>query len=76
LGHNGVDASKGKLTASKEGMMREDRRRWDKRYQGRPEPGEPSRLVTEFVGLAPFGTALDIAAGQGRNALLPITLKP
>lgn len=49
--------------------MLEDRQRWDKRYQERSEAGEVSRLVREFAGLADPGNALDIAAGQGRNAL-------
>jgi len=49
--------------------MREDRERWDKRYRQEPEPREASRLVREFSGLAIPGNALDIAAGQGQNAL-------
>lgn len=49
--------------------MKEDRDRWNRRYHEHPEPGEPSPLVAEFAGLARPGIALDIAAGQGRNAL-------
>jgi len=49
--------------------MREDRQRWNDRYERRGGPGEASGLVTQFACLAHTGIALDIAAGQGRNAL-------
>lgn len=49
--------------------MREDRDRWNKRYRQRRPSGEAAPLVTEYAGLALPGNALDIAAGQGRNAL-------
>lgn len=49
--------------------MKEDRERWNRRYRQRPEPEEPSGLVAEYAGLACPGITLDIAAGQGRNAL-------
>jgi SAM-dependent methyltransferase len=49
--------------------MRADREKWNERYGEHPKPGEPARLVREYAGLARPGNALDIAAGQGANAL-------
>jgi SAM-dependent methyltransferase len=49
--------------------MREDKEKWDRRYQARTESDEASPLVVAHAGLALPGKALDIAAGQGRNAL-------
>lgn len=49
--------------------MREDRERWNRRYRRRPESEGISPLVAEFAGFAHAGIALDIAAGQGQNAL-------
>lgn len=49
--------------------MKEDQDRWNKRYQQSDHSDTPSRLVTDFVSLAPRGRALDIATGRGRNAL-------
>lgn len=49
--------------------MKEDQDRWNKRYRESDRSVEPSRLVTDFVDPASPGMALDIAAGQGRNAL-------
>ena len=48
-----------------------DREDWDRRYAGRELlwTGEPNRfLVAETAGLRP-GRALDIACGEGRNAV-------
>jgi SAM-dependent methyltransferase len=52
-----------------EALMREDREKWNKRYRQERQPGDASPLVVEFAGLARPGIALDIAAGQGKNAL-------
>jgi SAM-dependent methyltransferase len=48
-----------------------DSQAWDRRYSGRQLvwTGEPNRfLVKEAAGLAP-GRALDLACGEGRNAI-------
>lgn len=48
-----------------------DREEWDRRYAGRELlwTGEPNRfLVAETAGLEP-GRALDLACGEGRNAV-------
>jgi SAM-dependent methyltransferase len=52
-----------------EPLMREDRTKWNERYRQGRQAGEASPLVVKFAGLARHGTALDIAAGQGKNAL-------
>ncbi len=49
--------------------MRDDRIRWNKKYESRDWPTEPSDIVRRFYPLAETGLALDIAAGNGRNAL-------
>lgn len=49
--------------------MRRDRIKWNGKYRGQDYPTEPSGIVKEFFGSAPGRTALDIAAGSGRNAL-------
>jgi SAM-dependent methyltransferase len=50
-------------------MSENDRTRWNVRYRERPGDLEPSPLLTDHVHLAPFGRALDIACGNGRNSL-------
>ncbi len=50
--------------------VREDRKRWDEKYRER-EPKlnrGSSTILKKYVRLLPKGTALDIAAGEGRNA--------
>jgi SAM-dependent methyltransferase len=49
--------------------MDRDRAKWNAKYRRQDYPTEPSRIVKEFFGLAADRTALDIAAGSGRNAL-------
>lgn len=49
--------------------MKEDRHRWNEKYETEAYPTTPSDIVSGFYGRAPAGTALDIAAGAGRNAL-------
>jgi len=49
--------------------MREDRIRWNKKYENCDWPAGPSDIVRRFHHLAQPGPALDIAAGNGRNAL-------
>jgi SAM-dependent methyltransferase len=52
-----------------EGLMQEDMEKWNKRYRQGGGPGAASPLVVRFAGIARPGIALDIAAGQGKNAL-------
>lgn len=49
--------------------MREDRLRWNRKYAERNWPVEPADIVRRFFYLAKPGPVLDIAAGNGRNAL-------
>jgi SAM-dependent methyltransferase len=51
--------------------MRADRLRWEQRYHDRlTRPlGAPSQLVTGHQHLIPPGFVLDVAAGDGRNAI-------
>ena len=51
--------------------MRADQRRWDKRF-GREEFAlgkEPNPFLKKYIHLLPRGKALDIATGEGRNAV-------
>ena len=48
--------------------MDSDRKKWNRKYLEKPVPRGPSKIVETFVSLAPNGKALDIAAGNGRNA--------
>jgi SAM-dependent methyltransferase len=47
----------------------EDRARWNEKYRDGSYPAEPSALVRDYHRLAPGPVALDIAAGNGRNAV-------
>jgi SAM-dependent methyltransferase len=49
--------------------MFSDRLKWNEKYRRKDYPAEPSSLVQEFCGLARGTAALDLAAGNGRNAL-------
>ena len=49
--------------------MLKDRLKWNKRYQTEKYPQEPAGIVQEYAKLACGQKALDIAAGNGRNAL-------
>jgi tellurite methyltransferase len=49
--------------------MLRDRIKWNEKYRRQDYPTEPSGIVRDFFSLAPGRTALDIAAGSGRNAL-------
>jgi tellurite methyltransferase len=46
------------------------RRHWDKRYSDGHIPRSPSALLRRWLPRLPRGTALDVACGTGRNALL------
>jgi tellurite methyltransferase len=51
--------------------MRRDRIKWNRKYRSRSTAlsAHPSEIVRNFHPLATRGRALDIAAGNGRNAL-------
>jgi len=51
--------------------MRDDRDRWERRYRDRGRHGAdpPSQFLQQHRRLIPAGPVLDIAAGDGRNAL-------
>ena len=49
--------------------MRQDRLKWNKKYQSQHYPDTPAEIVEQYVELAGGKRALDIAAGNGRNAL-------
>jgi len=48
--------------------MKQDRIRWNQKFQEDRAQGEPSSLVTGYCRMAPGDKALDLAAGTGRNA--------
>jgi SAM-dependent methyltransferase len=50
-------------------MTDKDREKWDARYLTRMGGMQPSAIVKTFWSIAPAGKALDIACGNGRNAL-------
>jgi SAM-dependent methyltransferase len=47
----------------------QDRRKWNQKYQSQNYIDEPAAIVKHYVELAGGKNALDIAAGNGRNAL-------
>jgi tellurite methyltransferase len=49
--------------------MRQDRIKWNEKYQSGNYPDEPAAIVKQYVAPADGKNALDIAAGNGRNAL-------
>ena len=49
--------------------MQEDRIKWNRKFLAASHPTDPSEIVVEYAAWAERGTALDIATGNGRNAL-------
>ncbi|MGD8258338.1 MAG: class I SAM-dependent methyltransferase, partial [Desulfobacterales bacterium] len=49
--------------------MRQDRIKWNEKYRKEHHPTEVAGVVKRFYYLAPGKKALDIAAGNGRNAV-------
>ena len=49
--------------------MRQDRFRWNEKYLTEEHPTEPAAIVKQYFKLAAGKRALDIAAGNGRNAI-------
>ena len=49
--------------------MRQDRLKWNENYLSKNYPDEPAAIVKQFARLAGGKRALDIAAGNGHNAL-------
>ena len=48
--------------------MKDVRKKWNRRYRGKQSPNHPSVIVRKNYHLARKGRALDIAAGNCRNA--------
>jgi SAM-dependent methyltransferase len=51
------------------GVVFQDRMKWNEKYQSQNYPDEPAAIVKQYVELASGKNALDIAAGNGRNAI-------
>jgi SAM-dependent methyltransferase len=51
--------------------LKSDRKRWDERFKGEEFAlgKKPNPFLRRHVGLFPKGKALDLAAGEGRNAV-------
>ncbi|MGB9627316.1 MAG: class I SAM-dependent methyltransferase [Thermodesulfobacteriota bacterium] len=51
--------------------MKSDRKRWDERFKGKEFAfgKEPNPFLKKHIWLLPKGKALDIASGEGRNAV-------
>lgn len=51
--------------------MKSDRKRWDERFRGKEFAfgKEPNPFLKKYIRLLPKGKALDLAAGEGRNAV-------
>jgi 2-polyprenyl-3-methyl-5-hydroxy-6-metoxy-1,4-benzoquinol methylase len=49
--------------------MRQDRIKWNEKYRKQYHPTDVTGVVKRFYHLAPGKKALDIAAGNGRNAV-------
>jgi len=54
-----------------ENSLRDDLERWDRKYLARlgAPPMEPEPLLARYQHLLPEGDALDVACGEGQNAL-------
>jgi SAM-dependent methyltransferase len=51
--------------------LRNDQKRWDERFRGRAFAlgREPNPFLKKYLRYLPSGKALDVAAGEGRNAV-------
>ena len=49
--------------------MKQDRIKWNEKYRKESYPTDVASVVKKFYYLAPGKKALDIAAGNGRNAV-------
>ena len=49
--------------------MLRDRVKWNAKYRQHDYPQEPSAIVRDFYHMAPGRSALDLAAGAGRNSV-------
>jgi SAM-dependent methyltransferase len=47
--------------------MKQDRIRWNRKFDSKQEMGETSQWVQDMYTMAPGPVVLDLAAGQGRN---------
>ena len=59
------------LSSSEGNEMREDRKRWDEKYrEGESKLNrDASTILKKYFRILPGGRALDVAAGEGRNAI-------
>jgi len=59
------------LSSLEGNVVREDRKRWDEKYREKESnlKREASTILKKYFRLLPKGRALDIAAGEGRNAI-------
>ncbi len=55
----------------RKGPMKSDQKRWDTRFKGKGFAfgKEPNPFLKKYIHLLPKGRALDIASGEGRNAV-------
>ena len=49
--------------------MLQDKEKWNEKYRQKKYSTAPSRIVRDYIELAPGKSALDIGAGNGRNSL-------
>ena len=49
-------------------MSKQDREKWNKKYENNPIPDQPIALITKYAPEAQQGKALDIACGMGRHS--------
>ncbi len=49
-------------------MAREDKERWDKKYQNNQIPDKPIQLIQDYAKFSSGKQALDIACGMGRHS--------
>lgn len=56
---------------SEEGKLKSDRKRWNERFKGKRFAfgQKPNSFLRNHIALLPKGKALDLAAGEGRNAV-------
>ena len=49
--------------------MLQDKEKWNRKYREKKYPTTPSKIVSDYSGLATGKKALDIGAGNGRNSI-------
>src|SRR4030042_4518712 len=71
ISENPLSPSEGVILKRWVRKMKPDQMRWDKRFKGREFAfgKEANPFLRRHIGLLPTGKALDIATGEGRNAV-------